>query len=590
MPLITHSRLIQALFAERSSFTRYGLSFVLGAAYTLSMLPLGLITGTSSFWEFPRGTIFGADNDMANGLVGYLYFVHSPWGWPILDVPNLGAPTGTNIFWLGDAVPFVGLIGKLIFTAAGADFNLLGFYLFASFILTGMAMVTLLAAAHQRNLIAAIAGTTFAVATPFLLFRWGHMSLAAQFLIVFALALYVKGSRQGDWRISIGWIALISAALLIDAYLFLMVGACWCAALVQRRLTRDMSSFGVLVEATIVFAVTLGLMLVMGILTADLRSAGGESFGIFSMNLASPLLPQLSGIIPPLAQYRVGTATQYEGFSYLGLGVIACLLLGLRTGVGWIKRRARSHVALICVLGCATVLALSNKIYLGDRLLLEFPLPEPVSYVLGAVRSSGRFFWLVGYALEAGGILMVLRGFRRPCALVVFGLVCVIQLIDVDPIRRAVAASATNPATAVIARQQAAEIVAKSRALQIFPSLACGPVAKIGTVFELVGKKVAQANLEFQLLAARANLPINSVFNSRIKSNCRTEGEVMREPLQDGTAYIYLGAFMPSASQRGGRATAEVCHELDWMHYCLLPSPSSVLERPESGLIAQPEH
>ena len=584
------SRLIEALFVQRSAALRLGISFVLGAAYTLSMLPLGLLSGSGGFWEFPRGTIHGADSDMANGLVGYLYFVHSPWQWPVLSLPNLGAPTGTNLFWLGDAVPLVSLAGKLIFTATGVEINLLGAYLFASFVLTGMAMVTLLAAARQRNLIAAIVGTIIGVSTPFLLYRWGHMSLAAQFLIVFALAHYVKGSRQpSDWRISTGWMGLVSVALLVDAYIFLMVGACCGAALFQRWLNRNISSIGALAEGTAVGACTLGLMFIMGILTDDLRSAGDDWFGILSMNLASPLIPQLSGLIPPLEEYRVGTSAQYEGFSYLGCGVIVYLLLGLRRGAGWIKRRVRSHIALICVLVCATLLALSNKIYFGHRLLLEIPLPDRVHYMLGAVHSSGRFFWLVGYALEAGGILMVLGGFRRPSALVVLGLACAVQLIDVDPIRGAVAASATHPAVAVIERQRAAAIVAQSGALKIFPSYPCVDTAiKDGTVSASARERVAQANMEFQLLTARADLPINSVYNSRLQTDCRAEDRIMRDPLQDGTTYIYLGSFVPTGSQRGGRAMAEVCNDLDWLRYCILRS-SPVFERPQSGSSAQPD-
>lgn len=125
------------------------------------MLTPGTTSGNGAFWDFPRGTMIFAHADMANTLAGYLYFIHAPWGWPLLQTPLLGAPHGTNIP-LVDAAPLIALLGKLWFSITGQSLNFLGFFALACFALPGVAMTILLAKAGERNLAAAPAARAMA--------------------------------------------------------------------------------------------------------------------------------------------------------------------------------------------------------------------------------------------------------------------------------------------------------------------------------------------------------------------------------------------------------------------------------------------
>jgi hypothetical protein len=593
--------LLDALFRPHSLATLCALSLVLGAIYALSVFPLSLIAGNGPFWSFPRGTIAGSGSgsadDLADPLVGYLYLMHAPWGLPLLHVSRLGGPSGTNIFWL-DALPWVSLLGKLLFTLTGLQVNLLGAFVFLCFSLPGVAMTALLALGGQRSLVAALAATVMAETAPFLWFGWGHLALSAQVLVIAALCSYAATIRwPTDRRVSFGWLALLELTLLTNLYLLAMVGSLWAAGLAQRCLQRSLPPRRWLGEAVLVPAALLATMLATGILTPDLGAAGTAAFGVLSMNLASMVVPQMSGVVPGLAHYRVGMGLQHEGFAYLGLGMLLVLLAALRFVPGWLRRSATRHGCGIALLVLCFLFALSNRVYLGSHLLLDLELPPALARALGSFRSSGRFIWPVDYALIALGLLLVLRHLRRGPALALLALACVLQLLDVRPLRALVAASAAVPRAAVLDRAAAAALVQRATSLRVYPSYGCvrGEMARGDpqslpadlaqalfardpygraeipanlpdrTRVAIAQREVLlQANMEFMLLAARANRPTNTVYNARLHTDCPAERREMRDPMQPHVAYVFL-TTAPAAAPPGA------CRPQDWFTTCLLP-------------------
>jgi hypothetical protein len=568
-------RVIWLLTKPRSVALLLAISLGLGLLDALSMLPLSLLLGNGPFWDYPSG-IMGGATDMVQVLVGYLYLVQSPWSVPLLHVPNLGGPLGTNVFWL-DVVPWVALSGKLIHSESGIIVNPYGIWLLACLVLPGVAMTTLLAVVGERSLIAAVAGTLLTLSTPYLLFRWGHIASFAQFWIIFALALYAAAVRHPrDWRPAAGWCVVLMGAFGTNMYLFSMAGLCWVASLGQRWLAGTTSVRRLLPEAAgIAGAITCGGLLT-GILSPDLASAGDSTFGIFSMNLASPLVPQLSGLIPGLRSYHIGMGSQYEGFAYLGLGVLLLLVVNLPGFLAWMRRRFLRHILLICAMGLCVAFALSNKVHIGSYLLLDVPLPTGVARSLGVFRSSGRFFWPVGYALTAAGIILTLRRHGRAIGVGLLGIATVLQVADVGPIRRMLSESADHAGAAIFDRTAAAALVARSQAVEIFPSFGCsGALWQSGSIRRDEWHRLTQANMEFQLLAARDDLPINSVYNARLKTDCAAEGFAQRRALRNGTLYVYLTGFEPVPEQLGGGTLTDACSTVDWFRYCLRPLAAS---------------
>jgi hypothetical protein len=563
--------LTSALFQPRTLPTLLVVSFLLGAALTLTMLPVPIILGEAGFWDFPYGTVPGGIVDMAQTLVAYRYYELAPWTLPILNIPNLVPPAGTNLVWL-DAVPLLCLFAKFIVTISGTSVNLLGIFLFFCFALPGVAMTAVFWVTGQRGLIGAIVGAALADSLPFLLFEWGHVALCAQFLIIFALLLYLLSQQHSsDWRVSIAWVAMLLITLLTSNYLFVMVGGLWFAALLQLRLSRRIRTVRFSVEALATVGIVACVARAMGILSWDLRFGGTHDFGVFSMNLGSPFVPQLSGALPPLATYWIGMRSQV--FDYVGIGVLIVLVTGLPALARWARRHARSHIALIGVLGGFLLFALSNKITLGSHTLLEIPLPEQVAFALGAFRASGRFFWPIGYTIVAASTLVVLRSFRPGGALAILTVASVLQLIDTSSQRWAIAASTNHAAPAVVDRQRVADAMAESRGVKIFPTTGCVRTAVRSD--DAQGRqtlRLEQATVEIQILAAHSGLPINSAITDRLQTDCTAEAAAIHKTLDPDIAYFYLTGVMPSGDQLGGFDPAQVCHLIDWVRYCLVPS------------------
>jgi hypothetical protein len=103
------------------------LAAVVGTIWSASIFDLAFLIGQDAFWQFPAGTIGGdlSQSDMAQVLVGYLYYVQNPWHLPLFYVSALGTPAGTNVI-LTDFVPIVGLVDKLVHSLTGNTVNLYG--------------------------------------------------------------------------------------------------------------------------------------------------------------------------------------------------------------------------------------------------------------------------------------------------------------------------------------------------------------------------------------------------------------------------------------------------------------------------------
>jgi hypothetical protein len=511
-------RIGRGLLLELQGWHLVILSIIVGVLWAASLFDWDFVIGRDAFWEFPRGTIGGADYDMAQVLTGYFYYVQSPWHLLLFYVSALGAPAGVNAIFT-DFVPIVALVGKLIHSLTGAKANLYGAYLFLCFVLPGVMMTLVLIAAKIRYALAAIIGAVFANAAPILLWRWGHIALMAQFLLIGALALYLFSLNKRPWRgVTMAWIAYLSLAYLMDIYIFTMVGIVWFCAAVQRRF-EGLGTTRHLLQSLMLTLVSVSALVAFSQLGGQYQLPFTPGFGIFSMNLLSPFLPQKSGLFSRWGQVIDATGGQYEGFNYFGIGLLVASLLVLSAELAWLKRELRRHVALIVALLAVTAFAISDRVFLGHRLVFELPITHYVSWVLGIYPGSGRFFWLVYYAQMA---LVIILGFRRQSPVIAVCLLAaaVVQLFDVQPLRAQISASiAAGSGTEELDPGQVARVIAKAHLVEVVPSFHCSDS----------NKELTRANAQLMLAAARANIPTNTVNLSHYSYGI-TIADILRAP------------------------------------------------------------
>jgi len=196
-------------------------AFMIGFIYTLNIFDWGFISGMGRYWDYLQ--LY--DVDRAIALIGWRYFAHDEWRFPLFFVPMLGYPEGTNIIFT-DSIPFIAAIFKLVFKMTGWEFNYFGFWMFLCYILQGMSVALLLYSLGVRFWLANLCGVLIALCAPILILRYGHGALSGHFIIIVSLWTYfilVKNpDRRWAWCVLL---AVLALSVLITAYFFVMVAA-----------------------------------------------------------------------------------------------------------------------------------------------------------------------------------------------------------------------------------------------------------------------------------------------------------------------------------------------------------------------------
>ena len=559
----------RVVFVQLPAWQLLLLASVTGLLWAASLFDLSFVDGRHPFWQFPMGS------DMQVVFAAYLYYVQSPWQLPLFYVSALGIPTGTNIIFT-DVVPVVALVGKLIHSLTGAIVNPYGAFLFLCFVLPGVMMTLVLIATRTRYALAAVIGAIFADAMPALLWRWGDIALEAQFLLIGALVLYLYSLRIARWDgLAAAWIAYLAVAYLTNIYLFVMVGIVWLSAVQQRQRNGQAT----VREALVTRILTVTAIAILIALGGQFGTGGGLPFaeyGYYSMNLLSPFVPQASGVVPGMRGIIDATGGQYEGFNYLGLGLLLASVFVLPAEAHWLRRNARRHLALLIACAALLAFAISHRVFVGDWLVAT--LPMPLKPVLGIFRSSGRFFWFIGYAQIAVVLVLAFRSRRPWIALCLLG-AAILQLADVRLLHeRIVASIAAGPGLRELDDNRVARLVSGARFVEVVPSFQCS-----------ANMRQVSANMQLMLAAARADVPTNTVYlarqsyglglrdvlgwsshattqtvQQRRSEYCTQEIEWARRGGAAGDVFVLLSE-QPEQQQMARGIT---CSPLSWARYC----------------------
>lgn len=410
----------------------YGLGFVVGLAAVFNLLPLAVIGGWGGVFQVPPG-------DLAQNLTGHLAFQAGDWIFPPLLAPDLFWPHGVSIA-LTDSNPLLSSLAKLVATLRGPGnpaINLLGGWFAACWLLQPMAAVYALRGFGCRRWEAALATAILSATFPALLFRVGHINLCGHFFGLLALGiaarLLVSGANSArDWAVPV---ALLAAAVFVHPVLYILSAALLGAPALGALLDHGRRGW-----RPIAFYVAAGIASVaLFSVLSGMTGGGDRGFGYYSMNLLSPVWPQRSGLFGADLPVLDDTGGQYEGFNYLGAGV---LLLIAAAGIAWSVSRRKAGCAgtkwraLLIVLIVLTVLAVSSEVHAGHTLLFSLGT-RSWDIVFGAVRSSGRLFWPVGYALMLGSIAILSWRLPRLWLTPLLAIAVALQLIDIEPMQHA---------------------------------------------------------------------------------------------------------------------------------------------------------
>lgn len=428
-----------------------GLDFAMGAA--LGALFFVLVFGVSTLDVTYDGWIYAGymEQDILQSYAGWMYFREAPWAWPLTVAENISIPLGVSIAYT-DSIPLVAVVLKVFSPLLPATFQYFGWYNLLNCMLQGGFAMLLLRRFDLGRVYSIIASLFFVGAPIFVERLFRHSALGSQWIVLAALLCYFTARHREKFP-ALGFWLLCTFAIGIHGYFVPMVYALLLAALLERvfkekKILKPAIFMGLCFAGTLVVAYVFGLLTRGGVQYAS-------HYGHYSMNLnalfnpasrnfyADDLTVHWSRILPVLPQNE----GQYDGFNYLGFGVLLALSAMLAWGIvravlalargnktvfGRAWRFVKSHGWLIAILLCLGVFAVSTTAVFNETTLFSFALPEVITRFFASFRSSGRLFWPVAYLLTLTPLVFVGRVMRGRWKIVAVLVLTAVQLFDIS--------------------------------------------------------------------------------------------------------------------------------------------------------------
>lgn len=508
--------------------------------------------------------------DPAYHYIGWELFRQDPHlHWPLTYTDRLGYPKGESVALL-DLNPLLALTLKPFSPLLPKPAQYFGIEVILCCALQFFFAFKLLRLLLGSNVAGALLGSVFFLIAPPLTYRfWGHYSLSNQWILIAALYVFARAQQPSERAVRqfVIWGAVLAAiAVGINPYLAFQVLLVLIAAAVslvwrkRLKLTQFVGAMAVLGTAGFLVAYSFGLVITGG----KGYSSGG--YRDLSMNLLAPIDPRT---FTSVLFHRIGSASagQYEGYNYLGAGVLVLLAIVVALWVfrpGKLQRpdkRWLVPLALCCLL--LTLLALSTKVTLGTHTLIDLDPQQHVSQYFSPLRSTGRLFWAPYYAILAAILVSPFFFLGRKWGNLLLAGLLVLQFADTqslrDWVRTTISDEHASPLKSPIWKQLGAE----HQNLIVLPAWQC---AKNGSPGGPEGYRY------FGFLAIEDHMRINSYQSARYTGvaqdyHCeQAPAELASQPLSPDSAYV-VSPELADTIARGPSGPGK-CHDVDNFILC----------------------
>lgn len=390
-----------------------------------------------------------AESDILVHYGGWLTFRDSPWNWPLGLDTNLSLPVG-NIISFTDSIPIVAIFFKLISNYIPDTFQFFGIYIFLCFILQGISSSMLVNLFTKDRLLILIISFFF-VFSPIMLERaFRHTALASHWLIVFSLYLYFKMSKENYAKFKWQFVVLNIFAISIHPYFLPMVMGILTATLIDYAIKNKKIIKPIIFLLLNIISVFLAGYSI-GVLGWGVNSSDA-GFGIFSMNLNSVVNPYSIGTVlwSRILQKLPQILGNYDGFNYLGLGIIVLIIFILILAIfKFIKNKENyntikislygkfnKYPGLILVCFIFYIFSISNVVTLNNIVVFQYYLPEKIINLCNIFRASSRMFYPVFYIIYLYCLIYIIRKLKKQWKYVLLSCIFFIQIFDMYPVFR----------------------------------------------------------------------------------------------------------------------------------------------------------
>lgn len=383
------------------------------------------------------GWLCRGDFDLFQHYIGWGHYRNSDFTFPIGLISTLSYPFSMSTIYT-DSIPMVAVFFKLLSPCLPETFQYFGWYGLISFMLMGGFSMVLLRRFVKSRVITVLASIFFIVNFPLMHRMYYHTALSSHWLIILAFVLwFYRDPSEKTYIKCIKWGIMGFLCVGIHSYFLPMVGAIMIFSIIDEWLQNKKADVlkGVLETASFCAMAILNLWILGGFYGG--ASAIGGGIGSFEANLNTFINPLGYGITK--MAFPTYGMFQYEGYAYLGLGLLflVAVLVGSFVCIGIIgKKKWQIHhrailagilFVLFFILSTGPIFTINSKKIIG------IPLPGFIRNIADIFRSNGRFIWVSFYILMLAVFTLIDRIMKNGVKVILVSLALIIQLTDLSP-------------------------------------------------------------------------------------------------------------------------------------------------------------
>ncbi|MDD3004336.1 DUF6311 domain-containing protein [Flavobacterium sp.] len=383
--------------------------FVITLVFFYICYGLAIVNPTNINW------LMSAYHDWGQHYLGWAFYRNDPWSFPLGTIESYNYPVGTNIGFT-DSIPLLGLLLKPFSAFLPEDFQYIGFWLLLCYFLAAIYTGKILKL-YTSNKLIIIGAVLIVITNPVLLFRTIHPALSAHFLILGSIYNYLRPSIDQSKRINYHQIILFLISSALNPYIAAMIfGFNIIVPLKHFFIDKSICLKKLILYPVVSIVSFLSYWIVLGMIEFNTPTsvASVEPFSVYSLNLNSfwDSYGYYSKILPDLGRLD---PRQYEGFAYLGIGMIIFTIFNAMYLIyGSIKGKINnkfykkwSLLLLLCIL--MLLFAITNVWTFGTNVIATLPLPKIIEKIGFIFRASGRFVWPMYYLILIGCFIIITK-------------------------------------------------------------------------------------------------------------------------------------------------------------------------------------
>lgn len=409
------------------------------------------------------------NGDPGQHYLGWALYRNSPFRINFGLTNTTAYPFSTSVIFT-DSIPLMALPCKIIGRFTRTQFQYFGIWGLICIILMGILSCRLLKRYIDNDIVLILSSLLITLSPCMFRRLFWHTSLGAHFLIIIALILIACRRELCDTiRHTVIWWSVLSFlcsfihlyflaidAVLLTAFIFFRIIDLRSSAAGQYDIDNSNVHKNTKLQGTMIcicaavsyiLTAALSIWLLGGFSSGMSNGAPGLTY--YSFNLNGFINPQgWSSILSDLPLYADG---QYEGFAYLGLGMLTAALIALSaliirciqkrnhsTGTDSIKAPSSLHVLYficgLCFFLLIILAASSNEISCGNRLLISYDIPATFLKLWDIFRACGRLIWPAVYIICFSVLIMLNRTTKRTLTIVLLILCIFLQLTDLKDV------------------------------------------------------------------------------------------------------------------------------------------------------------